>query len=145
MPTDRSPAGAAGLGGSTAGPSTGPSSADVPVPLDEVLEGAQLAQADRSARVQLLGRVSDLRAHPELAAVGEARGGVHIHAGRVHAELEGPGGSRVARDDRLGVSAAVAADVLDRLLHRVDNANGEGEAEVLARPVILLRHLKQRG
>jgi len=41
--------------------------ADLPVALDEVLEGAQLAQADRAARVKLLRRVADLRPHPELS------------------------------------------------------------------------------
>ena len=97
-------------------PSEPRSGADVPVALDEVLERAQLAQPDRPARVQLLGRVADLRAHPELAPVGEARRGVHVHARRVHAQLEGARGGGVARDDRLGVPAAVAADVLDRLL-----------------------------
>ena len=92
------------------------SRADVPVALDQVLERAQLAQPDRPARVQLLRRVADLRAHPELAAVGEARRGVDVHAGRVDAELERARGGGVARDDRLGVPAAVARDVLDRLL-----------------------------
>ena len=62
---------------------------DVPVALDHVLEGAQLAQPDRPARVQLLGRVADLGAHAELAAVGEARRGVDVDAGRVDAALEG--------------------------------------------------------
>ena len=68
------------------------------------------------ARVQLLRRVADLRAHPELAAVGEARRGVHVHAGRVHAQLKGPRALGVRGHDRLGMPAPVAADVLDRLL-----------------------------
>src|SRR4029077_5883023 len=59
------------------GPESG---ADVPVALDEVLEGAQLAQPDRPARVQLLRGVADLGPHPELPAIGEARGGVDVHA-----------------------------------------------------------------
>ena len=58
------------------------------VALDQVLERAQLAQADRAARVELLGRVADLGAHAELAAVGEARRGVDVDAGGVDAELE---------------------------------------------------------
>ena len=53
--------------------------------LDQVPVGAQLAQADRAAGVQLLGRVGDLGAHAELAAVGEARRGVDVHAGGVDA------------------------------------------------------------
>src|SRR6476469_1641509 len=64
------------------------SRSDVPVALDEVLERAQLAQPDRPARVKLLCRVADLGSHPELAAVGEAGGGVDVHAGGVDAELE---------------------------------------------------------
>src|SRR5271157_6591974 len=64
IPTERSPPGAAGG-----------SCADVTVALDEVLERAQLAQPDRTAGVELLGGVADLRSHPELAAVGEPGGG----------------------------------------------------------------------
>ncbi len=64
------------------------SGANVAVALDEVLVRAELAQADRPARVQLLRRVADLRAHPELATVGEARRGVHVDARRVDTELE---------------------------------------------------------
>ena len=67
------------------------------VALDDVLERAQLAQRDRPARVELLGRVADLGAHPELAAVGEARRGVDVDAGRVDALLERARGDRVAR------------------------------------------------
>src|SRR3954454_21887139 len=82
----------------------------------DVLDRAQLSHADRAAGVQLLSRVADLGAHAELAAVGEARGGVHIDARRVDAELERPRRGRVARDDRLRMARAVSVDVLDRLL-----------------------------
>src|SRR5512135_3480204 len=101
-------------------PGSGPHLA---VALDQVAVRAQLAQADRAARVQLLGRVADLGAHPELAAVGEAGGGVHVDAGGVDAEAEGAGSVDVARDDRLRVPAAVAGDVLDRLAERLDHAD----------------------
>src|SRR5580704_7791031 len=116
---------------------SGCSDADVPVAFDEVLERAQLAQADRAARMQLLGGVADLRAHPELSPVGEARGGVDVHAGGVDAELEGARGGGVARDDRLGVPASVASDVLDRLLDVVDYPDRQQRREVLAAPVLL--------
>src|ERR1700730_18740470 len=95
---------------------TGRSLGGLPVALDEVLGRAQLAQSDRPARVQLLSGVTDLRPHPELATIGEARGGVHVHAGGVDTELEGAGGGGVARGDRLGVPAPVATGVLDCLL-----------------------------
>src|SRR4051812_34392169 len=58
-------------------------SADVPVALHEVLVRAQLAQADGAARVELVRGVADLRAHAELAAVGEAGRGVDVDARRV--------------------------------------------------------------
>ena len=106
----------------------------VAVALDHVLVGAQLAQADRAAGVELLGRVADLGAHAELAAVGEARRRVDVDAGRVDAELERARRCRVARDDRLRVAGAVRVDVLDRLLDGVDDADGEHEREELRRP-----------
>ena len=95
---------------------SGCSRTDVAGALDQVLERAQLAQADRAAGVQLLSRVADLRAHPELAAVGEPRRRVDVHAGGIDAELERARRRRVPGDDRLGVSRAVSVDVLDRLL-----------------------------
>ena len=98
------------------------STPDVPVALDHVLVGAQLAQPDRAAGVELLGRVADLGAHAELAAVGEAGRRVDVDAGGVHAALERAGGVVVAGDDRLGVAGAVRVDVLDRLLDGVDDA-----------------------
>src|SRR3954447_11026680 len=73
----------------------------------DVLDRAQLAHADWAAGVQLLRRVADLGSHAELAAVGEARGGVHVDARRVHAELERPRCGRVARDDRLRMARTV--------------------------------------
>src|SRR3954447_16970718 len=91
------------------------SGADLAVALDQVLEGAQLPRADRAAGVQLLRRVADLGAHAELPAVREARGGVHVDARGVDAELERARRLRRARDDRLRMPGAVAVDVLDRL------------------------------
>ena len=57
------------------------------VALHQVLERAQLTQPNRAARMELLRRVADLRAHPEFAAVSKPRGRVDIHARGVHAEL----------------------------------------------------------
>src|SRR5689334_20678153 len=52
------------------------SASDLPRPAHEPLRARQLAEAHRTAGVELLGRDADLRAEAELAAVGEARGGV---------------------------------------------------------------------
>src|SRR6478672_3844644 len=92
------------------------SGANVPVALDQVLDGAQLAQADRSARVELLRRVSDLR---------------------LHAALEGTRRGSVAGDDRLRMAAAVARDVRDGLLERIHDTDRQRERQVLRRPVLL--------
>src|SRR5438270_4776721 len=118
--------------------------ADVSVALDEILERAQLTQSDWPARMELLCGVPDLGTHPELAAVGEARGRVHVDTRRIHSELERSGGRRVARHDRLGVPAAIAADVLDGLLDAVDDPHGDCKREILRRPVLLGRVLEDR-
>ena len=89
--------------------------------------------------MQLLRRVPDLRAHAELAAVREARGGVDVHAGGIDPQLEGTGRRHALGDDRLRVAAAVRVDVIDRLLHRVDNLHGQHERQELGVPILLGR------
>src|SRR3954452_13524590 len=59
--------------------------ARVAVAGDDVGRGGQLRQPQRPPGVQLLRGDADLRAEPELAAVGEPGGGVDHHRGRVHA------------------------------------------------------------
>src|SRR3954471_16409936 len=56
---------------------------DLSAAVDDVLGGRQLAQPDRTARMQLLGRIADLRAHPELISIREPRRRVHVDGGRV--------------------------------------------------------------
>src|SRR4051794_18626223 len=86
------------------------------VAVDDVLVGRQLAQPDRPARVQLLGRVADLSTHAELETVGEAGRGVGIDDGRVDTGGEAPRGLLRSGDDRLGVAGAVSVDVINRAL-----------------------------
>src|SRR5260221_13519855 len=74
------------------------------VAADDVLVGSQLAQADRATSVQLLGRVADLGAHPELEAVGEAGRGVGVDNGGVDARREPRNGLFGTADDRLRVA-----------------------------------------
>ena len=107
--------------------------------MHDVLRRRHVGEPDRAARVQARGRVRDLGSEPELAAVGEARRGVHVHAGRADAADERVGGAEILRHDRLGVPGAVGLDVVDRLLDRVDGAHGEHQVEVLGRPVLLGR------
>src|SRR5215213_6946364 len=77
------------------------SSANVPVALHEVLVRAQLAQPDRPPGVELLRRVADLGAHPELPAVGEPGRRVHVDARGIDSPLEGTGRVGGPGDDRL--------------------------------------------
>src|SRR5260221_12390932 len=78
------------------------------VAADDVLVGSQLAQADRATSVQLLGRVADLGAHPELEAVGEAGRGVGVDNGGVDARREPRNGLFGTADDRLRVAGGGA-------------------------------------
>src|SRR5699024_9400283 len=59
------------------------SRADVPLPDHEPLRGGDLGEPHGAAGVELLGGDADLGAEAELAAVGEAGGGVGHHHGRV--------------------------------------------------------------
>jgi hypothetical protein len=86
--------------------------------------------------VELLRGVADLGAHPELPAVGEAGRGVDVNARGVDAEAEGGRRFGVARDDRLGVPAAVKGDVLEGVRERVDDADREDRGQVLGREVL---------
>ena len=84
-----------------------PDSPDLAVAVDDVLERGQLAQADRPARMELLGRVADLGPHPELEPVGEARRRVDVDDRGVDPVRELLG--RLVGDghDRLRVAGAV--------------------------------------
>jgi hypothetical protein len=94
---------------------------------DDELLRRQAFEADRSARVQLVGGDADLGAEAVLVAVGEARRGVPHHRGRVDLAQEALGARAVAGDDRVGVLRAVLGDVRDRLveaLHHADRHHG---------------------
>ena len=80
--------------------------------LVDVISGSPIGPAG----VQLLGADADLGAEAELAAVGEPGRGVDQHRRRVDRGGEPPGGGLVLGDDRVGVLAGEAPDVLDRLV-----------------------------
>src|SRR3954452_7107279 len=63
--------------------------ADVAFAEDDPGGRRQLGQAHRSTRVQLLCRDADLGTEPELLAVGEPRGRIDHHRGRVASGDEG--------------------------------------------------------
>src|SRR5215211_9294661 len=89
-------------------------SAHLAVAAEDVLGGRQLAQAGWAASVQLLRRVADLGAHPELETIGEPRRRVDIDRRGIHRARERLGGLLRRRDDRLRVACAVAVDMVDR-------------------------------
>ena len=58
---------------------------DLAAAAHHVLVRRELLHAHRPARMKAIGGDADLRAHAELAAVGELRGGVVQHDGAIHA------------------------------------------------------------
>ena len=92
--------------------------ADLAVPVDDVLGRCELPDADRAPRMQLLGRVSDLRPHPELVAVDEPGRRVDVNDPESTASVNAAA-DRVARHDGLPLARSVPANVRDRLVHRV--------------------------
>jgi hypothetical protein len=71
--------------------------------------------------MQLARRDPDLRAHPELAAIGELGRGV-AHQDRAVEPLEKPrGGGVVLGQDALGMGGAVGPDMRDRRVDIVDD------------------------
>src|SRR5262245_42360607 len=102
---------------------------------DDVLVARELGGADGPARVNLARRDADLGAHAELAAVGELRRCV-VHDDRaVELVQEAFGRRRVLRDDRVRMRRAVAADVRERLVEPVDDANRDDGVEELLAPI----------
>ena len=81
--------------------------------VDAVLEGAELLDADRAARVHAAGGDADLGAEAELAAIGELGRGVVEHDGGIDLGEEALGRGLVGGDDRVGMVRAVALDMVD--------------------------------
>src|SRR4051794_24175335 len=79
----------------------------------DVLVGGELAQRHGAPGVQLLGADADLRAEPELGAVGEASGRVDDDGAAVDRVGEAGGGRQLTGEDGLGVSGREAVHVLD--------------------------------
>ena len=109
--------------------SRNPSNPHVPLADDDPLGAGQLAQAAGAAGVDLVGADADLGAEAELAAVVEAGAGVDHHGRAVDLGDESLGGREIAGDDRLGVARAVPGDVVDRLVDRVDDGDGQDLVE----------------
>ena len=120
-------------------------SRDLAVAVDDPLGAGQLAEPAGASGVVLVGADADLGAEAELAAVVEPGAGVDDHGRGVDLGDEPAGGGEVAGQDRLGVARAVAADVGDRGVERVDDADGQDQVEVLGVPVGGLGRASSRG
>ena len=110
---------------------------DLAVAPHEVLVGGELAQRHRATRVQLLRGDPDLRAEPELGAVGEARRRVDHHGGGVDLGGEPPRRVELAGEDRFGVPRAEPVHVVDRGVERRHDRHRELEREELGREVVV--------
>src|ERR1700748_2819666 len=76
-----------------------------------IFEGGELLGAHRSARMHFARADANLRAHAELATIGELGRGVPQHNGRVDAVHEDLGGSGIFSDYGIGGMRAVMLDM----------------------------------
>ena len=97
--------------------------------------------------MELLVGDADFRPKAELEAVREARRGVHIDGGAVHAIGERLGGGIVPSDDRLGMAGAIGVDMADGGIKAVHDFDGQDERVELLVPVLLggLSRFGQKG
>ena len=73
--------------------------------------------------MELLGGNAHLAAQAELAAVGEAGGGVHVHRGAVHTGGKAGGGLLVGGDDGVAVVGGMGGNVGDGRVQAVHHAH----------------------
>ena len=103
---------------------------------EAVFVGDDAVQADRAAGVQLAGADANLGTEAVAEAVGEAGGTVVEDVGGVDLGEEARGGGGVAGDDGVGVVRAVLLDMVEGVVERVDDADGEDEVGVLGVPLV---------
>mmetsp|Transcript_46029 Transcript_46029/g.112117 ORF Transcript_46029/g.112117 Transcript_46029/m.112117 type:complete len:373 (+) Transcript_46029:294-1412(+) len=99
----------------------------------------QPLNAHRSPHVPPVRR-AHLRPQAEAVPVGKARGAVEEHARAVHLLQELPRRLVVFRHNHVRVPAAILADVIDRLIHRLHDLHGEGVRPKLHVHVLSNRH-----
>ena len=87
--------------------------------------------------MELAGGDAHLRAEAVAVAVGKARGAVLVHARRVHQREEALRSLLVLGDDAVRMVGAVAVDVRDGLVQRIDDADGDHIVQILGLPVRL--------
>src|SRR5262249_7274530 len=107
---------------------------DLPRTAHAIFEAGQLLDADRTARVKTASGDADLRAKPDLAAVGELRRGVVQHDRGIALAQELPRRGGILAHDRIGVVRAVMLDMTDRGIDAVDHLGGDDGIEIFGRP-----------
>mmetsp|Transcript_6822 Transcript_6822/g.19668 ORF Transcript_6822/g.19668 Transcript_6822/m.19668 type:complete len:436 (-) Transcript_6822:1878-3185(-) len=103
----------------------------VAVPPHEEAGGHEALYPHGAPRVDAGCADAHLGAQPITEAVGEAGGGVPVHAGAVHLAQEILGCLLVVCDNGIGVGGAVLMNVVDGLLHAVHQLQGERRGAIL--------------
>ncbi len=105
---------------------------DGSVALHKILKAGQLRSAHRPTRVHLACGDADFRTHSKLSAVCELGRRVAHQDRAVEAGEEAGGCCVILSHDRIGVLRAVGRDVLNGVVHPVDDLGGDDHVEELA-------------
>ena len=87
--------------------------------------------------MDLVGGNANLGPEAVFEAVGEAGGGVDHHRTGIHLGEEAPGAAEVLTDNGLGMTGAVAADMVEGLVEAAHDLDGEDRRQILGAPVFL--------
>src|SRR5690606_13574821 len=99
-------------------------------------------QADRTARVNLVGGDTDLGAQTILKTVGEARRSIDHDRARIDLAQEAAAARVILGDDAVGVLRTVGIDVIDGGIEAGDDADRQYRRQVLGAPVLLRRGVR---
>ncbi len=128
----------------SAGPRAARSRPDLPRTVHAVLEGGELIDPDRTARVEAPRGDADLGAEAELAPVGELGRGIVQHDRGIDLREKRFRSRLIGGDDRIGMVRAVTFDVRNGGIDAVHHLGGDDGVEILRRPVILAGCLHAR-
>src|SRR3974390_44319 len=104
----------------------------------------QSLRAHRAARANLISADADFGPHTKFAAVREACGGVPIDRRRVDLTEEPPGSGFVSRDDAVRVRRTVMVNMIDCLLHPIDEAHVENVIVVFGKEILVSYRAQQK-
>ena len=119
------------------------SGARLPVALDHPFVGGDLLECHGAAGMELLRGDAYLGTESELGAVGEAGGRVPIDAGGIDLVEEALCRAGIVGDDALAVARAVAADVEEGFVERIDHPDGHAQRQELGAERLVVGHGKK--